>query len=52
MSQIFINASIMPLAMLTGTHDLINQTEMPKLTNVFWGWGNLVDEKDKEPIGH
>lgn len=37
MSQIFINASIMPLAMLTGTHDLINQTEMPKLTNIFWG---------------
>lgn len=37
LSQIFINASILPLAMLTGTHDLINQTETPKLTNVFSG---------------
>lgn len=33
MSQLCINASIMPLAMLTGTHDLINQSEMPALTN-------------------
>ena len=37
MSQHFINASIVPLAMLTGTHDLINQSEMPALTNVFRG---------------
>lgn len=37
MSQIFINASIMPLAVVTGTHDLINQAETPKLTNVFEG---------------
>lgn len=36
MSQIFINASIMSLATLTGTRDLLKQTEMPKLTNIFW----------------
>ena len=52
MSQHFINASIVPLAMLTGTHDLINQSEMPALTNVFRGWGILVEEKDKEPLWH
>lgn len=47
MSQIFINASIMPLSLVTGTHDLINQAEMPKLTNAFWGQGILVEEKDR-----
>lgn len=52
MNQIFLNASIMPLAMVTGIHDLINQAEMPKLTNIFWGQGILVEEKDKEFIWH
>lgn len=47
MSQIFINPSTMPLSMVTGTHDLINQAEKPKLTSVFWSQGILVEEKDR-----
>lgn len=51
MSQIFINASIMPRAMVTGAHDLINQAEIPKLTNIFWGQGTLWKRKT-ESIWH
>lgn len=51
MSQISINPSIMPLSMVTGTHDLINQAEKPKLTSVFWSQGILVKRERQSPYG-